>query len=88
MNQAVLEKSAHQILEIKILETPKTGLLGPKKNGPGPSRQRADKSASSQPDPMKTSVGYIGADSFSRQRKEQGPGGKSGGPRRNGGRSR
>jgi 23S rRNA pseudouridine2605 synthase len=25
----------------------------------------------SQPDPMKTSVGYIGADSFSRQRKEQ-----------------
>jgi 23S rRNA pseudouridine2605 synthase len=37
---------------------------------------------------MKTSVGYIGADSFSRQRKEQGPGGRSGGPRRNGGRSR
>ena len=26
---------------------------------------------------MKTSVGYIGADSFSRQRKEQGPGGKN-----------
>jgi 23S rRNA pseudouridine2605 synthase len=51
-------------------------------------RQRSDKSASSQPDPMKTSVGYIGADSFSRQRKEQGPGGRSGGPRRNGGRSR
>jgi 23S rRNA pseudouridine2605 synthase len=41
-----------------------------------------------KPDPMKTSVGYIGADSFSRQRKEQGPGGRSGGPRRNGGRSR
>jgi hypothetical protein len=33
MNQAVLEKSAHQILEINILETPKTGLLGPKKMG-------------------------------------------------------
>ncbi|MDP9903028.1 pseudouridine synthase [Variovorax ginsengisoli] len=43
-----------------------------------------------QPDPMKTSLGYIGADSFSRQRKEQrqaprrpggGPGGgNSGGP--------
>jgi 23S rRNA pseudouridine2605 synthase len=40
-----------------------------------------------QPDPMKTSLGYIGADSFSRQRKEQrqGPGGQrrgggSGGP--------
>jgi 23S rRNA pseudouridine2605 synthase len=34
-----------------------------------------------QPDPMKTSLGYIGADSFSRQRKEQ----RSGGPRRGGG---
>ena len=67
---------------------PKNRAFGAKKTGPGPSRQRTDKSASSQPDPMKTSVGYIGADSFSRQRKEQGPGGKSGGPRRNGGRSR
>jgi 23S rRNA pseudouridine2605 synthase len=28
-------------------------------------------SGANQPDPMKTSVGYIGADSFSRQRKEQ-----------------
>jgi len=42
--------------------------------------------AGNQPDPMKTSLGYIGADSFSRQRKEQrqaprGPGGgNSGGP--------
>jgi 23S rRNA pseudouridine2605 synthase len=35
----------------------------------------------SQPDPMKTSVGYIGADSFSRQRKEQ----RQGPPRRGGG---
>lgn len=34
----------------------------------------------SQPDPMKTSLGYIGADSFSRQRKEQ-----RAGPRRGGG---
>ena len=33
-----------------------------------------------QPDPMKTSLGYIGADSFSRQRKEQ-----RSGPRRGGG---
>ncbi|RIX84782.1 pseudouridine synthase [Acidovorax cavernicola] len=34
-----------------------------------------------QPDPMKTSLGYIGADSFSRQRKEQrgGPGRRGGG---------
>jgi 23S rRNA pseudouridine2605 synthase len=67
---------------------PKNRAFGAKKAGTGPSRQRTDKSANSQPDPMKTSVGYIGADSFSRQRKEQGPGGKSGGPRRNGGRSR
>jgi len=35
----------------------------------------------SQPDPMKTSVGYIGADSFSRQRREQ----RDGGGRRGGG---
>ncbi|MDB5829129.1 MAG: rluB, partial [Variovorax sp.] len=28
-------------------------------------------SGANQPDPMKTSLGYIGADSFSRQRKEQ-----------------
>lgn len=67
---------------------PQNRAFGAKKTGTGPSRQRTDKSASGQPDPMKTSVGYIGADSFSRQRKEQGPGGKSGGPRRNGGRSR
>ena len=70
------------------LRNPKNRAFGAKKTGPGPSRQRSDKSANSQPDPMKTSVGYIGADSFSRQRKEQGPGGRSGGPRRNGGRSR
>ena len=42
----------------------------------------------SQPDPMKTAFGYIGADSFTRQRQEQGPGqrprGSQGGPRRNG----
>ena len=49
--------------------------------------------ASNQPDPMKTSLGYIGADSFSRQRKEQrqapqrrsgGFGGPAGGKRRSG----
>ena len=38
-----------------------------------------------QPDPMKTSLGYIGADSFNRQRQDRGqrPGG-NGGPRRGG----
>ncbi|OJU87187.1 MAG: hypothetical protein BGO13_15205 [Burkholderiales bacterium 66-5] len=33
-----------------------------------------------QPDPMKTSVGYIGADSFARQRRER----QNPGPRRSG----
>ena len=49
--------------------------------------ERASQGA--QPDPMKTSLGYIGADSFSRQRKDGGPGrgpggnrGGRGGPRR------
>ncbi len=39
-----------------------------------------------QPDPMKTSLGYIGADSFTRQRREGGqrPGGNNRGPRRAG----
>jgi 23S rRNA pseudouridine2605 synthase len=46
---------------------------------------------SSQPDPMKTSLGYIGADSFNRQRRggpggmPGGGGGGRGGPRRGGG---
>jgi 23S rRNA pseudouridine2605 synthase len=46
---------------------------------------------SSQPDPMKTAFGYIGADSFTRQRQEQGQkrgGGGSGGAQRRGGRGR
>jgi len=61
---------------------------------------RSDKSAAgAQPDPMKTSFGYIGADTFTRQRQDQGQqrrggggggnaggfGGTSSGPRRNGG---
>jgi len=56
---------------------------------------RNDKSAgSAQPDPMKTSFGYIGADTFTRQRQDQGQrrgggnaggfGGGNGGPRRSG----
>ncbi|MEK9953416.1 MAG: 23S rRNA pseudouridylate synthase B, partial [Curvibacter sp.] len=39
------------------------------------------------PDPMKSSFGYIGADSFSRQRQDQRRGNGGGGSRR-GGRSR
>ena len=44
---------------------------------------------SAQPDPMKTSFGYIGADSFTRQRQGQGPGGqrRGGGGGGGGGRS-
>ena len=46
-----------------------------KRGGGGGGGDRAP--GGNQPDPMKTSLGYIGADSFSRQRKEQrqGPGG-------------
>jgi 23S rRNA pseudouridine2605 synthase len=47
--------------------------------------------ASGQPDPMKTSLGYIGADSYSRQRLEAGkrrPGGGPAGARRPPGRGR
>ena len=62
---------------------------------------RSEKSAGgAQPDPMKTSFGYIGADTFTRQRQDQGQGqrrgggngsntggfgGTSSGPRRSGG---
>ena len=58
-------------------------------------------SGGAQPDPMKTSFGYIGAETFTRQRQDQGQrrgggggsgggfggGGNSGAPRRGGGRS-
>ncbi len=50
------------------------------------SGERADrKAAESQPDPMKTAFGYIGADSFTKQR--QGPGQRRGPGRGNGGSS-
>jgi 23S rRNA pseudouridine2605 synthase len=58
-------------------------------NGAGrsgrPARAEDRSSGNAQPDPMKTSLGYIGADSLSRQRQEraQRPGG-NGGPRRGG----
>ncbi|QNK66750.1 pseudouridine synthase [Variovorax sp. PAMC26660] len=49
--------------------------------GNRPQGDDSQPSGANQPDPMKTSLGYIGADSFSRQRKEQrgGPGGRRGG---------
>ncbi len=53
---------------------------------------RPEQPQSSQPDPMKTSQGYIGADSFSRQRQEAakktGSGSGSSGARRSSGRTR
>ena len=60
------------------------------RNGAGrsarPERSDDRPSGNAQPDPMKTSLGYIGADSFNRQRQDraQRPGG-TGGPRRSGG---
>ena len=71
-------------------QNPRNRAFGAKKSGQGRSGQGQNRGQqdNAQPDPMKTSVGYIGADSFSRQRKAQGPGGRAGGPRRSGGRSR
>jgi 23S rRNA pseudouridine2605 synthase len=79
------------------------GRVGPR-NGPRPGTGAPDPMASSQvppsrtrtpasaqPDPMKTSLGYIGADSYSRQRLEAGkrrPGGGPAGARRPPGRGR
>lgn len=50
----------------------------------GKSNDRRD--AGGQPDPMKTSVGYIGADSFNRQRQQDRQRGRPGGGARRGGR--
>ena len=67
-----------------------SGGAGRGRNNPGrgPARSPAPgKAVSPQPDPLKTSVGYIGADSFSRQRQEAGKkrgGGPAAGRRSNG----
>ena len=75
---------------------PGGGAPGQRRDPRGP---RNDKSSgSAQPDPMKTSFGYIGADTLTRQREDQGQrrrggsggnaggfGGSSGAPRRSGG---
>ena len=56
----------------------------PDRAAPGPAAKPAGTSV--QPDPLKTSVGYIGADSLSRQRKQEAQRQRSGpgGQRRNG----
>ncbi|MDM0020381.1 pseudouridine synthase [Variovorax saccharolyticus] len=60
---------------------------GAAQQGQGRNRQGEDRApgGASQPDPMKTSLGYIGTDSFSRQRKEQRQGPRRGGPGGGGG---
>ncbi len=56
-------------------------------NGGGGGNNNADRPrGAAQPDPMKTSVGYIGTDSLSRHRQAQRAPGGGGGPRRGRGR--
>jgi len=50
-----------------------------------PGNRQTRQSGAGQPDPLKTSQGYIGAESFTRQRQTPLPGGRSGGPRRSNG---
>ena len=65
-------------------EPPRRGRSGGAPGGGQRGKDRQEGGGSGQPDPMKTAFGYIGADSFTRQR--QGPGGP---PRRgNGGQRR
>lgn len=69
---------------------PQGGNAGPggrKKRGGerGPKSGAAGGGGGGQPDPMKTSFGYIGADSFSRQRKDPRRGGGTGGGGQGGG---
>jgi 23S rRNA pseudouridine2605 synthase len=61
---------------------PQGGNAGPggrKKRGNDRGPKAGGGAGGGQPDPMKTSFGYIGADSFSRQRKDPRRGGGSGG---------
>ena len=53
--------------------------------GDGGPRKGGDGGAGGQPDPMKTSMGYIGADAFVRKFQGNGGGGGGGGGRRGGG---
>lgn len=69
----------------------RNGQAGSNKGGGRPDGNRVDgprdgRSGSAQPDPMKTAFGYIGADSFTRQRQDGGqrPSGGPGGQRRKG----
>ncbi len=61
---------------------------GSRTNGLRGSTKTATREPGNQPDPMKTSLGYIGADSFTKQRQDQAMRPRGGGPGRRGGRSR
>lgn len=53
---------------------PAAGPAGSRGNAPRADRstdRRGERPSAAQPDPMKTSLGYIGADSFNRQRQER-----------------
>jgi 23S rRNA pseudouridine2605 synthase len=66
---------------------PGTALPSAPRGKSRPARGPSSNAPKGQPDPMRTSLGYIGADSFNRQK--QSPGGPGRGGRRNaGGRSR
>ncbi|RGE42347.1 rRNA pseudouridine synthase [Comamonas testosteroni] len=70
-----------------LSDNPRDGLRGNKGANKGGNRSGgAGRSQSSQPDPMRTSVGYIGGDSLSRARQnaKRRPGGGGGGGRRGG----
>lgn len=68
----------------------RNGAAGPKGGGRSDNNRfdgpRDGRGGTAQPDPMKTAFGYIGADSFTRQRQDAGqrPSGGSGGQRRKG----
>lgn len=67
------------------------GSQGRGRQGAGRQENTGGRGEANQPDPMKTAFGYIGADSFTRQRQDRGPGQRPGGPQggqRRGGRNR
>ena len=61
------------------IQTATGAAMGVRKNRPERGDRSVRSAAASQPDPMKTAFGYIGADSFTRQRQDQGQRRKSGG---------
>jgi len=81
--------------DFPVVNPPGLGMDG-RRNDRGGRADRSDRpNTDAQPDPMKTAFGYIGADSFTRQRQGAGPGQRrsgggngGGGGNRRGGRNR